>query len=73
MKTQNTKIKELAKDYVYHVTRRNYYSANNDSENRNHHEDQINRVKNQINEVIEKGLVTKEEMTFLIHNTTVAN
>jgi len=38
MKTQNTKIKELAKDYVYHVTRRNYYSANNDSENRNHKE-----------------------------------
>jgi len=70
-KTKTAELKKLAYDYVYHVTRRNFYSANNDFENRNYHENQINTVKNQINKIIESNLVTKDEMIFLIHNTAV--
>ena len=70
---QIAELKKLASDYVYNVTRRNYCSINNDFENRNHHENQINVIKVQINKVIEAGLITLDEMTNLIHNTTVQN
>lgn len=76
MKTDKNKIAELKKlayDYVYNVTRRNFFSANNDFENRNYHEDEANRIKRQLNLFVTKSLITSGDLIMLIQNTTVTN